>query len=124
MLLECEGHSSNTFIPGDINTRCAKPENQQFLFPISRHVDGLRALKPEAYQDRIIFAAIAGIPLAVNLGGQMVHSGKEALDAILNRQDMQSAVRPGGISTLDEEPVPVCISPNGDGNAPWPLCFA
>jgi hypothetical protein len=114
---ELFNRNSDNFTQGDINTRCGKRENQQFLFPISRYVDGLRTLKPEAYQDRIIFAAIAGIPLAVNLGGLMVHSGKEELDAILNRQDMQFAVRPSGISSMDEEPVPVCISPHGDGNA-------
>jgi hypothetical protein len=114
---ELFNRNSNNFMPGDINTRCGKPENQQLLFPISRYVDGLRALKPEAYQDRIIFAAIVGIPLAVNLGGLKAHSGKEALDAILNRQDMQFLVRPSGISTAEEEPVPVCINPSGDGNA-------
>jgi hypothetical protein len=109
--------TSNNFTPGSINTRCGKPENQHFLFPVSRYVDGLRSLKPEAYQDRIIFAAIVGIPLAVNLGGVAAHSGKEALDAILSRQDMQFSVRPSSLPTMEEEPVPVCTSPNGDGNA-------
>jgi hypothetical protein len=114
---ELFNRNSSMFKPGDINTRCGKPENQQFLFPTKRYVDGLRALKSEAFQDRIIFAAIVGIPLAVNLGGEPAHSGKTELEGILARGDMQFSVRPSSISTTDEEPVPVCTSPNGDGNA-------
>jgi hypothetical protein len=114
---ELFNRTSSMFMPGDINTRCGKPENQQFLLPTSRYVDGLRALKSEAFQDRIIVAGIVGIPLSVNLGGEKAHSGKANLDAILARGDMQFMTRPSNISTTDEEPVPTCTSPNGDGTA-------
>jgi len=114
---ELFNRNSPNFMPGDINTRCGKPDNQRFLHPVSRYVQGLRALKSEAFQDRIIFAAIVGIPLAVNLGNVKAHSGKDTLDQILRLDGMQFSVRPSNISTTDEEPVPVCTSPDGDGSA-------
>jgi hypothetical protein len=112
--------SSDLFGPNapgdDINVRCGRPQNQERLHPASRYVDGLKKLKSPAYQDRIIFAAIVGIPLAVNLRNQPAHSGKETLDAILARDDMKFVAQPqtGGTG---EEPRPVCISPSGDSRA-------
>jgi hypothetical protein len=113
---ELFNRNSSAFQPGDINTRCGKLENQHLLHPVQRYVDGLRLLKTEANQERIIVATIAGLPLAENAGGQGAHRGTE-LEALLERNDMQFHVRPSNISTTDEEPVPVCVSPRGDGSA-------
>jgi hypothetical protein len=46
----------------DANVLCARHANA--LHPVSRYVDGLKSLKPPAYQDRIIFAGIVGVPTA------------------------------------------------------------
>jgi hypothetical protein len=114
---ELFNRQSTMFMPGDINTRCGKPENQQYLHDVQmRYVRGLKALKSEAFQDRIIVAGIVGIPLGVNLGAK-THSGKEKLDMILAHPDMQFKTRMSNISTTDEEPVPTCISPEGAGSA-------
>lgn len=48
------------------NMLCTR--NPQALHPVSRYIDGLKSLKPAAYQDRIIFAGIVGVPLAANRG--------------------------------------------------------
>jgi hypothetical protein len=109
--------NSAVFRPGDINTRCGKPENQRFLRPVQRYIDGLRALKSEQNQERIIVATITGLPLAKDLDGAAAHHGRAELEAILARQDMQFSVRSSSISTSDEEPVPTCISAQGDGSA-------
>jgi hypothetical protein len=109
--------NSISFQPGDINTRCGKPENQRFLHPVQRYVDGLRALKSEDKQERIVVASITGLPLAKNLDGKAAHQGMAELEAILARPDMQFAVRPSNISVQDEEPLPTCESAQGDGSA-------
>jgi hypothetical protein len=114
---ELFNRNSPTFQPGDINTRCGKPQNQQFLNPIERYVDGLRALKSSRNQGRIIVASIAGIPLAADLGDRAVHNGSATLAAILERPDMQFTTRASSIVSNEEAPVPTCISGQGDGSA-------
>jgi hypothetical protein len=103
-------------VNGGINVRCGLPENQGMLHPVSRFIDGIKALKPAAYQDRLIFTAIAGIPLAPNLGNMKVHSGAAELQQILDRPDMKFSTRRNASGT-DDEPVPTCISESGDGSA-------
>jgi hypothetical protein len=85
------------------------------LHPVSRFIDGIKALKPAAYQDRLIFTAIAGMPLGPNTGGK-VHSGSADLQKILDRPDMKFDTRRNAAGT-DDEPVPTCISESGDGSA-------
>jgi hypothetical protein len=46
----------------EANVLCAR--HPEALHPISRYVDGLKSLKSPAYQDRIIFAGIVGVPTA------------------------------------------------------------
>lgn len=108
--------ANSTAVAGEINVRCGLSDNQNLLFPIARYVDGLRALKPAAYQDRIIVASIVGVPLKENLGGGGAVSGSAPIQAVLDRDDMQFKVQRNAANTADE-PVPTCISPAGDGNA-------
>jgi hypothetical protein len=103
-------------VSGGINVRCGLKENQGLLHPTSRFINGFMALKPAAYKDRLIFAAIAGMPLAPNLGGKTVHTGAAELQMILDRPDMQFMVQRNQSGT-DDEPVPTCISESGDGSA-------
>jgi hypothetical protein len=103
-------------VNGGINVRCGLPENQKLLYPVQRYIDGIKALKPVAYRnDRIIFSAIAGMPLSPNTGAK-VQTGAAALQKVLDRPDMQFMVR-RNMSNTDDEPVPTCISESGDGSA-------
>jgi hypothetical protein len=113
---ELFNRNSTSFSPGTINTRCGKPENQRFLHGISRYVDGLRALKSEANQGRIVVASISGMPLARNVGGKPALQGEE-IAGLLGRPDMQFMVRASTLSASEEEPSPVCVSARGDGSA-------
>jgi len=109
--------AASTSIPGEINVRCGLPENQRYLHDVQkRYVAGLKALKPMAYQDRLIVASIVGIPVKENLGGGAVHTGTAAIDMILARPDMQFKVQRNMAGNADE-PVPTCISAKGDGSA-------
>jgi hypothetical protein len=107
---------STLVFAGEINVRCSMPENQKWLHPVRRYVDGLRALKPARYQDRILFAGVVGVPLAEEFEGSEVHSGRGQLREILKRADMQFATRRNAAGIADE-PVPVCESKRGDGTA-------
>jgi hypothetical protein len=93
--------------PGMPGVRCALPENQSALYSTdTRFAAGLRALKPTRAKDRIIFSALAGMPVASATGGK-IHSGSTALDAILARPEMQIQVRRNSLMT-DDELVPAC----------------
>lgn len=105
----------DTTIPGEINVRCGLRENQSLLHPVSRFVDGLRALKPTAYQNRLVVASVVGVPLATSTGSG-VHVGSSNLDALLERSDMQFQARLNAAGTADE-PVPACSSDQGHGTA-------
>jgi hypothetical protein len=62
-------------------------------------------------------AAIVGIPTKEQVGSfSGVTSGAAAIQAILNRADMQFKVQRNMAGTA-EEPVPVCISSTGSGSA-------
>jgi hypothetical protein len=102
-------------IAGGINVRCGLPENQRYLHEVTRYVEGLKALKPARYRDRIIFAGIVGLPTA-EYNGAAVHSGEEDFAALLERPDMQFEIRRNMTGT-DDEPVPTCVSASGDGSA-------
>jgi hypothetical protein len=104
-----------TIYEGGINVRCGLPSNQQYLQPISRYAEGLRALKPARYRDRVIFAGIVGVPTADD-SGSAVHSGAMNIAALLERPDMQYLTRPNAPHT-DDESVPTCESAQGDGTA-------
>jgi hypothetical protein len=104
-------------IPGEINVRCGMPENQRYLHDVTkRYVAGIKALKPMAYQDRLIVASVVGIPVKANLGNEATHTGTAAIDMILAREDMKFKVQRNQAMTADE-PVPTCISAKGDGSA-------
>jgi hypothetical protein len=92
---------------GSVSVRCALAANQSALYSTdSRFAAGLRALKPSATKDRIIFSALTGVPVASATGGK-IHSGSTALDAILARSEMQIQVRRNS-SMTDDELVPAC----------------
>jgi hypothetical protein len=102
-------------INGGINVRCGLPENQSYLHQVTRYVEGLKALKPARYRDRIVFAGIVGLPTAEQ-SGAYVHDGEKDLAALLARPDMQFQTR-RNVSGTDDEPVPTCSSASGDGSA-------
>jgi hypothetical protein len=112
---------TDAYGPPDINWRCGLEENQRLLYPISRYVDGLRALKPPAYRDRIIVASIVGMPVKGQgprgqpaLPGPL--SGAAQIQAVLDRFDMQFRLQPTQRGDGDE-PIPTCISSVGAGSA-------
>jgi hypothetical protein len=88
-----------------VNVLCGR--NPDKLHQAQRYIAGLKSLKSEAFQDRVIFAGIVGVPLAVNTRGL-------TLDQILARPEMQFAEE-----TFDTEqrPRPVCIANGGAGSA-------
>jgi hypothetical protein len=105
---------TSTQFPGGINVRCGLPGNQSALHDVERYAQGLRSLKPSRYRDRILFGGVVGAPTAAN-SGLSVHSG-EQLDELLARPDMHFSARRNPAET-DDEPVPVCVSAQGDGSA-------
>jgi hypothetical protein len=107
--------STTMTVAGGINIRCGLPENQQLLQPASRYVEGLKALKPARYRDRIVFASIVGVPGREDTGAA-VHSGEEALAELLARPDMQFTAQRNAAGT-DDEPASTCTSASGDGRA-------
>jgi hypothetical protein len=87
-----------------INSQCAR--NAGALHPVVRYVNGLKSLKAEAFQDRIIFGGIVGVPLASATRGQ-------TLDQILARPDMQVGVGGGLLGQVR----PACTARNNAGTA-------
>lgn len=108
--------AQSTQIPGEINVRCGMAQNQKYLHSIERYRDGLLALKPAAYRDRILFAGVVGMPLGTDLEDRAVHAGHDELSALLEHPQMQFSVRRNESGTADE-PGPACESPSGDGSA-------
>lgn len=52
----------------DANVLCTR--NPNALHPVKRYIDGLKSLKSPAYQDRIIFAGIVGVPTSDQTNGK------------------------------------------------------
>jgi hypothetical protein len=116
---------SEDFAPGTpvgLNFKCANAADNpledpdDLLQPARRFIDGLKALKP-ANPDRIIFAAIVGVPEAA---ATMMIGDQQDFSAILQLEEMQ--VMPGenslGETSLDALPRPACTAANGvDGSA-------
>jgi hypothetical protein len=90
------------------NVLCTR--NPDKLHPAQRYIDGLKSLKSAAYQDRIIFAGIVGVPVAANTRGM-------SLDQILALPDMQieEQIEPG--TTARKVPRPACIASQNAGSA-------
>jgi hypothetical protein len=84
-----------------INGLCGR--NQNMLHQVQRYITGLKSLKPEALQDRIIFGGIVGVPLASATRGQ-------SLDQILARPDMRYT-ETFGVAR------PACTASGGAGSA-------
>jgi hypothetical protein len=66
-LFSLSGNATNRFGPAnEINMRCGRfGDKEDLLWPADRYVRGLQKLKPEN-PDRVIFAAIVGIPIGSN----------------------------------------------------------
>jgi hypothetical protein len=110
--------------PGDplasqgLDVRCIR--NPDGLYPISRYIDGLKALRPGA-EDRAMFFAIAGVP-AEMVGADALRPGTledadargRFYDAILNAPAMLGAVDERSASSPDDDAVvAVCDGENG-----------
>ena len=102
--------ATSTAIAGQINVRCGLEENQSRLHPLQRYVDGLRALKPVAYQDRILVTSLVGVPLDTD---RPVHTGATSIQELLDRDDMQFRVELNQVGTADQ-PVATCSGTDGD----------
>ena len=77
----------------EINLRCGRnAENEALIWPVERYIEGLRSLKPD-HPDRIVFAAIVGIPERAN---------GMPFEQVLNLPEM--AFRPG----FAGQPQPSC----------------
>ncbi len=88
--------TSSTYV-ADLNLRCfTYPEA---LHPISRYVDGFRALRPTF--DRFVFTTIAGVP------ADLIDDGPVEWDDILSDDRMQERRDPEMTSRL----VPACVVP-------------
>lgn len=106
-------HAQSTSITEDINIRCGLTKYESLLQPTARYVAGLRALKPAAYADRIVFAGIVGVPM---IPGKKTIRGSADLHALLNDPTMVFVPRQMA-GSLSLEPTPSCSSANGDGTA-------
>ncbi len=110
--------------PGDplaaqgLDVRCIR--NPDGLYPISRYIDGLKALRPGA-EDRVMFFAIAGVP-AEMVGADALRPGTledadargRFYDAILNAPAMLGAIDERSANSPDDDAVvPVCDGENG-----------
>jgi hypothetical protein len=84
-----------------INNLCGR--NTNLLHPVQRYIEGLHALKAEAFQDRVIFAGIVGVPLAAQTQGQ-------SLSEILQRPEMRFRETLTGAA-------PACTATGGAGTA-------
>jgi hypothetical protein len=86
---------SNPAYAGEFNPRCFLPRNAAALHPLSRYVNGLRALRPNNPR-LVIFSVITGIPVGV---APMQDETKTAFyDRVLAHPDMQLRVgQPGEI---------------------------
>jgi hypothetical protein len=91
-----------------LNVLCGR--NPNALHNAQRYIAGLKSLKSDAFQDRVIFAGIVGVPLAVNTQGA-------TFDQILARADMQFAEEPEASGSARLRPRPVCVASGGAGNA-------
>jgi hypothetical protein len=88
---------------GNLNLRCGDyAPNPDFVQPAQRYIDGLRSLKPDN-PDRIIYAAIVGVP-------EDAITSKQSIEEILDRDDMQFRENPNQLGF----PTPSCISAAGD----------
>jgi hypothetical protein len=88
---------------GDLNLRCGRnAPNADLIHPTKRYIDGLKSLKPNN-PDRIIYAAIVGVP-------QDAIESNQPIDDILERSDMQFAENTAspGLPRLS------CVSNKGD----------
>jgi hypothetical protein len=88
-----------------INLQCGR--QAALLQPVARYINGLKSLKSEAFQDRVIFAGIVGVPLAATTRGM-------SLDQILARPEMQFT-ETGGV--FGGTVRPVCTARGGAGSA-------
>ena len=104
-------------MPEDMNIRCGLGKYASLLQPTARYVNGLRALKPAEYRDRIIFTGIVGLPSSSDADGKLTYQGSDALSALLERPDMAFAPQqiPG---TTVQVPTPVCVSAQDGAAAP------
>lgn len=89
---------------GDLNLRCFNYPGA--AFPISRYVDGLRALKP-GRPDLVVLSAIIGVPTDF--------TGSD-FAALLARPEMQEQIRTDG-PMAGHQIRPVCTAPEGRGEA-------
>lgn len=91
------------------NVLCAR--NAHKLHDVQRYVTGLRSLKRAAYQDRIVFAGIVGIPKADRTAGL-------SLDQILTLPEMQVAEDTTSVRGQPTQvPRPACRANGGAGDA-------
>jgi hypothetical protein len=117
-----DGEPAN--LQGDVeglNFRCAyeaeQDDSQELIRPIDRYVDGLLGLKPQN-PDRVIFAAIVGIPQEA----ENMNSGDEQdFAGILAMDEMQ--IYPGirectDVELADDDIVPFCGQPGVTGATP------
>lgn len=85
-------NTSSTTYTDDLNLRCS--QHPEAMFPISRYVDGLRALRP-GEPDRVVFGAVVGIPIDLE---------DASYDDILDDSRMAFTIDPGMPTRL----VPSC----------------
>jgi hypothetical protein len=123
---------SNPAYAGEFNPRCFLPRNAAALHPLSRYVDGLRALRPNN-PGLVIFSAITGIP--VGMAPMMDETKTAFYDRVLAHPDMQLLVgMPGEIDTgifqdydnpiiAPEDPTTLTDAQLVDRIAIWPACI-
>ncbi|HEX5660745.1 MAG TPA: hypothetical protein VFX59_26310 [Polyangiales bacterium] len=90
-------------LPVNLNLRCGQfADVQELVQPVERYIDGLKSLKPDN-PDRIIYAAIVGVP-------EDAIADKEPIESILLRPDMEFMENPNQRGY----PMTSCISAAGD----------
>ncbi|MET0282889.1 MAG: hypothetical protein ABW352_00405 [Polyangiales bacterium] len=88
---------------GELNLRCFQnADRSELVQPVQRYLDGLKSLKP-AHPERIVFAALVGVP-------QDAVASRQSIRAILEREDMRYAENPQSPGF----PTRSCVSDRGD----------
>jgi hypothetical protein len=89
-----------------LNARCGLHADDGVLHPVARYIEGLKSLRTKR-PDRLVFAAITGIPSEAN---QMYENGVQSFDDILALDAMQIRFDGPTTGVIAPLPNPACSS--------------
>ncbi|MDD9939546.1 MAG: hypothetical protein OXU20_00660 [Myxococcales bacterium] len=129
---DCSSRTNDHFVSADAlppgspyegqgrNLRCLLNEETN-LYPVDRYVLGLRALRPQAYQNLVTFSAVVGVPadLIDGVDWTELHADSQARErfysTVLRDARMQESIDPATQADQDIETDDLLPSCQGDG---------